>query len=139
MCFSFRELQGLDGDPIDFEWKIFPGAKALDILHKIQADLQGKNITPEKFSDRIIFKAMFNEVVLEKRDNEDSSAITSRKIKERASNFNDGHLASLGPEEENKWYQGYAAGLWWQVGLPCVTSGIPGGRPAGPWNTQEET
>ena len=50
-CYTFRELQGLDGDPIDFEWKIFPGAKALDILHKIRANFQGKNITPEKFSD----------------------------------------------------------------------------------------
>ena len=24
MCHTFRELQGLDGEPIDFEWKIFP-------------------------------------------------------------------------------------------------------------------
>ena len=32
---TFRELQGLDGEPIDFEWKIFPGATALDLLHKI--------------------------------------------------------------------------------------------------------
>ena len=34
MCPTFRELQGLDGNPMDFEWNIFPGAKALDILHK---------------------------------------------------------------------------------------------------------
>ena len=46
MCYTFRELHGSDGDPIYFEWKIFSGVKALDILHKIQADLQGKNITP---------------------------------------------------------------------------------------------
>ena len=82
---TFRELQGLDGDPIDFEWKIFPGAKALDILHKIQAYLQGKNITPEKFSDRIIFMSMFNDIELERKDNEDSCALTSKKIKEYAS------------------------------------------------------
>ena len=24
---NLRELQGLGGDPIDFEWKIFPGAR----------------------------------------------------------------------------------------------------------------
>ena len=36
MCHTFRELQGLDGEPIDFEWKIFPGATALDLLHEIQ-------------------------------------------------------------------------------------------------------
>ena len=47
--------------------------------------------------------------------NEDSCALTPRKIKEYASNFNDGHWAFLGPGEESKWYQGYAAengGKW---------------------------
>ena len=69
MCHTFRELQGLDGEPIDFEWKIFPGATALDLLHEIQADLQGKHVTPENFGDRIIFMSMFNDIFLEKRGN----------------------------------------------------------------------
>ena len=86
-----RLARVLDGEPIDFEWKIFPGAKALDILHKIQADLQRKNITPENFSDRIIFMSMFNDIELERKDNEDCCALTSRKIKEYASKINDGH------------------------------------------------
>ena len=63
----------------------------MDILHKIQTDLQGKNITPEKFSDRIIFMSMFNDIELARKDNEDLCALTSRKIKEYASNFIDGH------------------------------------------------
>ena len=67
MCHTFRELQELDGEPIDFEWKIFPRATALDIIHKIQADLQGKHSTPENFSDRIIFMSMFNDIVLERK------------------------------------------------------------------------
>ena len=50
MCHTFRELQGLDGEPIDFEWKIITGATALYILHEIQANLQGKHMTPEKNS-----------------------------------------------------------------------------------------
>ena len=54
MCHTFRELQGL-GEPTGFEWKIFPGVTALDHLHEIQADLQGKHVTPKNFSDRIIF------------------------------------------------------------------------------------
>ena len=87
MCHTFRELQGLDGEPIDFEWMIFPGATALDLLREIQADLQGKHVTPENFSDRIIFMSMFNDIVLEKKLNEDSCAIASRKIKEYASIF----------------------------------------------------
>ena len=148
MCRTFGELQGLDGEPIDFEWKIFPGATALDILHKIQADQQGKHIAPENFSDRIIFMSMFNDIELERKDNEDSCPLTSRKIKEYASNFNDGHWAFLGPGEKNKWYQGICSRIWWQQGSSCVTnggrfrefrtSGIPGDKSAGPLNTQEE-
>ena len=64
MCHTFRELQGMDGKPIDFGWKIFPGATALDILDKIHADLQGKHVTLEKLSDRIIFLSMFNDIEL---------------------------------------------------------------------------
>ena len=54
-------------------------------------------------------------IELERKDNEDSCALASRKIKEHASNFNDGHWAFFGPGEESKWYQGYAAefgGKW---------------------------
>ena len=115
MCPTLRELQGLDGDPIDLEWSIFPGSKALDILHEIQADLQRKSITPEKFSDRRIFMSVCTGTKLEWKDNEDSCALSSRKIKEYASNLNDGHWAFLGPGEESKWYQGYATnygGKW---------------------------
>ena len=118
--------------------------KALDILHKIHADLQGKNIKPEKFSDRIIFMSMFNDVQLERKDNEDSCALTSRKIKEYASNFNDGHWAFLEPGEESKWYQGHAAEYGGKQDLRASqmvdflefrTSGILGCKPAGPWNS----
>ena len=104
MYHTFRELQGLDGAPINFEWKVFPGATALDLLHKIQADVEGKHIV----SDRIIFMSMFNDIDLDKNRNEDSCTTTSREIKEYASNFNDGHWAFQGLGEENKWYQRYA-------------------------------
>ena len=67
MCQTFRDLQGLDGAPINFEWKSFPGATALDILHEIQADMQGNHIIPENFSDLIIFMSMFNDITLYKK------------------------------------------------------------------------
>ena len=122
MCQTCRELQGLDGEPIDFEWKIFPRATALVILHEIQATLQGKHITPENFGDRIIFMSMFNDIILDKRGDEDSCALTSRKIKEYASKFTDGHRAFLGPGEESKRCQGYSTtyhGKWIFVLFRC--------------------
>ena len=148
MCHTFRELQGLNGEPIDFEWKIFPGATALDILHEVQADLQGMHVTPENFSDRIIFMSMFKDMDLERKDNEDSSAVTSRKIKEYASKFNDGHWAFLGPGEESKRYQGYATdcGGKWDLRASQMVEDFENlghpvfqwVKPAGPRNTQEE-
>ena len=60
--------------------------------------------------------SMFNDINLERKDNEDSCGLMSRKIKQYASIFfNDGHWAFLGPAEESKWYQGYATdsdGKW---------------------------
>ena len=41
------------------------------LLHEIQADMQGKHITPENFRDRMIFMSMFNDIILDKRGNED--------------------------------------------------------------------
>ena len=52
---SYAELLGMDGEPIEFEWNIVLGLTSLQILWKIQADLQRRNIEPEEFGDRIIF------------------------------------------------------------------------------------
>ena len=59
VCFTFRELRRLDGDPIDFEWKVFPRAQAFDnspqnwkqILKERTSHL--KNSVVEKFHDNV--------------------------------------------------------------------------------------
>ena len=51
---SYKDLLGIDGEAIDFEWKILPGISSLQILREIQTDLRKRNIEPEKFTDRII-------------------------------------------------------------------------------------
>ena len=100
--FKDVQLQGLDGGPIDFEWTISPGSSALQLLHTIQKDLEGKHIIPENFSDRIIFMSMFNNIDLDKKGNGDSCALTSRTIRDYASRFKNGHWAFKGLGQENK-------------------------------------
>ena len=39
---SHREFFGVDGEPIEFEWNIFPGLTSLEFVHEIQKDLQKK-------------------------------------------------------------------------------------------------
>ena len=57
-----RKLLGIDGEPIDFEWIISQDLHHLEILQKIQNDLQDHNIDPEDSEDRIIFKSMFSDI-----------------------------------------------------------------------------
>ena len=44
---SYEELLGIDGEPIEFGWNIFPGLTSLQIPQRIQNDLQQRNIEPE--------------------------------------------------------------------------------------------
>ena len=75
MFHSFRESQGFNGEPIEFELTIFPGATALEFLHTTQKDLEGQRKRPESFNDRKIFMSMFNDLDLDKKGNEDSCII----------------------------------------------------------------
>ena len=57
---SYKELLGIDVEAIGFEWNNFPGFSSLQILQEIQNDLW--NIESEKFTDRIIFMSMLNDI-----------------------------------------------------------------------------
>ena len=59
---SYRELFGIDGQTIEFEWHIFPGRASLEASQKIQNNLQDQKIEPEHFERRIIFMSMFNDI-----------------------------------------------------------------------------
>ena len=62
MSASHKELLGIDGVPIEFEWKNLPGFTSLEILQRIQNDLRERNIEPDKFTDRTIFMSMFDDI-----------------------------------------------------------------------------
>ena len=50
---------------------MFPGFTSLQILQVIQNDWQKRNTEPEKFTDRIIFIAMFNDIDWTRRGNDE--------------------------------------------------------------------
>ena len=60
-CFS--ELNRVDGQPIDVEWKIFPGITTVGILNEIQQMMGELLCEPENVTGRIIFMSMFNDIV----------------------------------------------------------------------------
>ena len=59
---EYRELIGIDGEPFEFEWNIFPGPTAVGILREIQMRLTFRRTRPEKLKEWIIFMSMFNDI-----------------------------------------------------------------------------
>ena len=59
---EYRALDRIDGEPMEFEWNIFPGFNTLQLSHKVQELLLRLSVTPEKFTGRIIFMSMFNDI-----------------------------------------------------------------------------
>ena len=47
---QYRALDKIDGEPIEFEWNIFPGFTTLQLCHKVQELLSRLSVTPEKFT-----------------------------------------------------------------------------------------
>ena len=65
---EYKALDKIDGDPMEFEWNIFPGFTTLQLCTKVQELLSRLSVTPEKFTGRIIFMSMFNDISWESKD-----------------------------------------------------------------------
>ena len=64
-----RTLDTIDGEPMEFEWIIFPGFTTLQLVHEVQK-FMSKMGEPEQFQGRIIFMSMFNDIIWGNKDNE---------------------------------------------------------------------
>ena len=59
---QYRALDTIDGEPMEFEWNIFPGFTTLQLCCKVQEFLCKMSEQPEEFTGRIIFVSMFNDI-----------------------------------------------------------------------------
>ena len=59
---EYRALDRIDGEPIEFDWNIFPGFTTLQLCSKVQELLSRLSVLPEKFTGRMIFMSMFNDI-----------------------------------------------------------------------------
>ena len=79
-----RTLETIDGEPMEFEWNIFPGFTTLQLCDKVQEFMSKMSEEPEDFTGRIIFMSMFNDISSGSQDNEqecDTNAkISTRKM-----------------------------------------------------------
>ena len=95
---EYRDLDKIDGEPIEFEWNIFPGFTTFQLCHKVQKLLLRLNVTPENFTGRIIFMSMFNDISLDQRTTRKNAIqmLISFPYLRKDSEQDNGHSSHLG-------------------------------------------
>ena len=100
---SYRDYDGISGEPTEFEWNIFPGFPTLQLCGIVTDLLSRLGETPETFTGRIIFMSMFNDISCEKKDNEEEY-VPNAEVSILAKKFGIGQWSFFGPGSEKKWY-----------------------------------
>ena len=101
---QYRTLDTIDGEPMEFEWNIFPGFTTLQLCYKVTRVPVENESTSRRFHRRIIFVSMFNDIsrgFQEKKQEYESSA---QLVSIYAKRFSPGRWSFLGPGSEKKWY-----------------------------------
>ena len=65
---QYRTLDTNDGEPMEFEWNMFPGFTTLELVQEVQK-FMNKMSDPAQFQGRIIFRSMFNDIIWGTKDN----------------------------------------------------------------------
>ena len=101
---QYRALDTIDGEPMEFEWNIFPGFTTLQLCYKVQEFLSKMSKEPEEFTGQIIFMSMFNDISWGSKDNEQACELSAKLVSIYARRFSPGRWSFLGPGPEKKWY-----------------------------------
>ena len=104
---EYRALDTIDGEPMDFEWNIFPGFTTLQLCNKAQEFLSKMSIEPQDFSGRIIFMSTFNDISWGSKENERECELSAQIVSMHAKRCSPGKWSFLGPGSEKKSYSTY--------------------------------
>ena len=66
---SHRDFDGINGEPTEFEWNIFPGFTTLQLCGKVTDQMSSLGEEPETFTGRILFMSMFNDISCDGKGN----------------------------------------------------------------------
>ena len=103
---SYRDYEGINGEPTEFEWHIFQGFTTLQLCGKVNDLLSDLGEAPETFTGRILFMSMFNDISCDRKGNEEECLANARVVKVLAKKFGIGQWSFIGPGSEKKWYSG---------------------------------
>ena len=101
---SYRDFDGINGKPTEFEWNIFPGFTKLQLCIKVNDLLSDLGEAPETFTGRILFMSMFKDISCDRKGNKEECLANARVVKVLAKKFGIGQWSFIGPGSETKWY-----------------------------------
>ena len=95
---SYRDYDGISGEPTEFEWNIFHGFTTLQLCGKVNDLLSDLGQTPENFTGRILFLSMFNDISCGTKDNERDCLANAEVVSIYAKKFGIGQRSLLVPD-----------------------------------------
>ena len=129
---SYRDYDGINGEPTEFEWIIFPGFTTLQLCGEVTDLLSSLGEEPETFTGIILFMSMFNDISCGTKDNERECVANSKVVSILAKKCGSGQWSFIGPGSEKKWYsirEDSPQGEWGHIGeqllLEFALSGCP--------------
>ena len=129
---SCRDYDGINGEPTEFEWNIFPGFTTLQLCGEV-TDLVGNlGETPETFTGRILFMSMFNDISCDGKGNKEECVANAKVVTILAKKFGIGQWSFIGPGSEKKWYymeENSPQGIWDHIADEMLLELAESGRP----------
>ena len=129
---SYRDYDGIDGEPTEFEWNIFPGFTTLQLCGKVNDLLSDLGQKPETFTGRILLMSMFNDISCDRKDNKDECLANAGVVKVLAKKFGVGQWSFIGPGSEKKWYsmeENSPQGAWDNIAEEMLLEFAESGHP----------
>ena len=109
------ETDGINGEPTEFEWNIFPGLTTLQLCGKVTDLLSRLREESETFTGRILFMSMFNDISCDGKGNEEECVANSKVVSILAKKFGIGQWSFIGPGSDKKWFsmkENSTQGIW---------------------------
>ena len=129
---SYRDYDGINGEPTEFEWNIFPECTALQFCGKVTDLLSRLGQTPEIFTGRKPSTPTFNDTSCDRKGNEEEYLANAKVVSIFAQKFGIGQLSFIGAGFEKKWSsmeETSPQGIWDHVAekmlLEFAESGCP--------------
>ena len=119
---SYRDHDGISGEPTEFEWNIFPGFTTLQLCGKVTETVTG----------RILFMSMFNDISCDMKDNEEKCLANAKVVSIFSKKFGLGQWSFIGPGSEKKRYsmeENSPQGTWDQIADEMLLEFADSGHP----------